>query len=969
MHVGRGRTVTALAVALIGGLIGSAPGALATPGPAHTALDDPALDAGPPPAVWPRPQSMRAAGSAVPLGGEAVLLADPDSDPYAVHTVEDILKAAGVRTVHPRLPGGGPVFRLGGAGAEEALRALRVPERGDLASGGYRIGSGRVGGRDTVALDGVGDDGLFHAAQTLRRLIAEDPRGQRRIPGVAIRDWPQTAVRGIAESFYGRPWTLQQRLEQLDFMGRTKQNRYLYAPGDDPFRQARWSEPYPAGQRAAFRALAGRAARNHVTVAWAVAPGPELCLSSDADVARLNRKFDAMWALGVRAFQLQFPDAAYSEWHCDADAETFGSGPRAAAAAHARVANALAAYLAAAHPGSPPLSLLPAEYYQDGPTDYRRALAAALAPGIEVAWTGVGVVPKTITGAQLASARATFGHPLVTVDNYPVNDYAPGRILLGPYTGREPAVAGGSAALLASAMEQPTASRIPLFTAADFAWNPRGYRPQDSWRAAVDDLAGGDPMVREALGAVAGNDSSSVLGHSESAYLRPFMAAFWAARPGPDAVARDRAAGALRAAFTVLRGTPQRLARQPVGLELAPWTEQLARYGQAGELAVDLLQAQSAGDGAAAWRTALALAPLRERLRDAPVTVGEGVLDAFLDRAGRAADAWTGADHPLVGVTRSPDAHTVAFGRARPVLALTVLAEPGTPGEVQARVPGEDWHTLGPLDASGWTQLAADGVRADAVRVVGAAPGVRRLVPWYADEPAAHLALGPVTADAEIGGAPRRVTASVAAMGPGPVRGALTARAPRGVTVRLPRDTPVARGTSTDVPVEVSVARGTPAGSYRVPLSFAGQEAVLTVRAFPPTGGPDLVAGAKASSSGDADPGSPARAAADGDPASDWTPPPGDGPWWQAELAGPARVGRVVLQWRGAGPGHYAVRVSSDGRSWRTAASVGGTGGGRVSVPLDAADTRFIRVQVLGRASGTDCSLWSVEAYAVGSRP
>ncbi|MYV93515.1 hypothetical protein GT350_25295, partial [Streptomyces sp. SID1034] len=59
MHVGRGRTVTALAVALIGGLIGSAPGALAAPGPAHTALD-PALEAVPPPAVWPRPQSMRA---------------------------------------------------------------------------------------------------------------------------------------------------------------------------------------------------------------------------------------------------------------------------------------------------------------------------------------------------------------------------------------------------------------------------------------------------------------------------------------------------------------------------------------------------------------------------------------------------------------------------------------------------------------------------------------------------------------------------------------------------------------------------------------------------------------------------------------------------------------------------------------------------------------------------------------------
>ncbi|WP_053727373.1 beta-N-acetylglucosaminidase domain-containing protein [Streptomyces sp. WM6378] len=965
MQLGRGKRATALAIAVIGGLIGAAPGALAAPsGPALTA-SDPALDAGPLPEVWPRPQSLTPAGSPVGFGREAVLLADPGADPYAVQAVADLLKAAGVRTLHRQLPGSGPVFRLGGPGADDALRALRVPARGDLPAGGYRIGVGRVAGRDTVALDGVGDDGLFHAAQTLRQLLGKDRHGDGRIPGLAVRDWPGTAVRGTTEGFYGQSWTLEQRLDQLDFMGRTKQNRYLYAPGDDPYRQAQWRDPYPAEQRDAFRALADRAARNHVTLAWAVAPGQELCLSSDADVARLNRKFDAMWALGVRAFQLQFQDVSYSEWHCGADAETFGSGPEAAARAHARVANAVAAHLASAHPGSQPLSLMPTEYYQDGATKYRGALSAALAPGVQVAWTGVGVVPRTISGSQLAGARAALGHRLVTMDNYPVNDYAPGRIFLGPYTGREPGVATGSAALLANAMEQPAASRIPLFTAADFAWNPQGYQPQESWRAAVDDLAGGDPSVREALTALAGNDSSSVLGGPESAYLRPLMDAFWTARTGPDAVARDRAAKELRAAFTVMRQAPQRLADSAVGGELGPWLDQLARYGQAGELAVDLLQAQSAGDGEAAWRASLALAPVREAAARAPVTVGKGVLGAFLDRAVREADAWTGADHPAANVTEAPDAYTVGLGGGRPVQALTVLAKPGTTGEVQAHIPGDEWRTLGPLDASGWTQIAANGVRADAVRVSGGSSGVDRLVPWYADQPRAHLALDQASTDAEIGGAARRVTASVAAMGPDDVSGALTAKPPRGITVRLPRDTTVARGTSADVPVEVSVAKGTPAGAYEVPLSFAGRRTTLTVRAYPRTGGPDLIAGAKATSSGDADPSFPARAAADGDPATRWTSLPDDAAWWQAELAGPARVGLVALQWQGAGAARYEVQVSSDGRSWRTAAAVGEGKGGREVVHLDAKDARFIRVQGIQRASESGYSLWSVEAYAV----
>jgi hyaluronoglucosaminidase len=376
-------------------------------------------------------------------------------------------------------PGGrGPVVLLGGAGAQHALRALRAPERGDLPAGGYRIATGRYEGRDTVAVDGVGGDGLFHAVQTLRQLIAAD----RTVPGVLVRDWPGTAVRGMTEGFYGRPWSHAQRLAQLDFMGRTKQNRYLYAPGDDPYRQAQWREPYPAAQRAEFRELADRARRNHVTLAWAVAPAQSMCLASQDDMTALRRKVDAMYALGVRAFQLQFQDASYDEWHCSRDADTFGSGPASAARAHARVASDLARHLADRYPDAQPLSLMPTEYYQDGVTEYRTALAEELDDRVQVAWTGVGVVPRTITGRELAGARDVFDHPLVTMDNYPVNDYAQDRVFLGPYMGREPAVAAGSAALLANAMEQATASRIPVFTAADYAWNPKGYRPGESRR-------------------------------------------------------------------------------------------------------------------------------------------------------------------------------------------------------------------------------------------------------------------------------------------------------------------------------------------------------------------------------------------------------------------------------------------------------------------------------------------------------
>ncbi|WP_326811700.1 beta-N-acetylglucosaminidase domain-containing protein [Streptomyces scopuliridis] len=1004
MQLGRRkRTATAVAVAVIGGLLGTAPSAPAAPqDPGSPAATTPDRKGGAAvPAVWPRPQTIRAAGSAVALGDEVTVVAGADADTYAVQALADLLRAAGVRTVHtassPGTPSAdsGPVILAGGSGAQNALRALRAPERADLPSGGYRIAVGTVAGRGTVALDGVGEDGLFHAAQTLRQLIVRQAADRPAVPGVVVRDWPGTAIRGTTEGFYGQPWDHRQRLAQLDFMGRTKQNRYLYAPGDDPYRQARWRDPYPAAQRAEFRELAERARRNHVTLAWAVSPAQSICMTSDADLKALTRKIDAMWALGVRAFQLQFQDVSYSEWHCDQDAETFGSGPGAAAEAQARVANAVAGHLAGRYGGAEPLTVMPTEYYQDGATDYRTALAGALDARVQVAWTGVGVVPRTITGRELMGARAAFKHPLVTMDNYPVNDYEQDRLFLGPYTGREPAVATGSVALLANAMEQASASRIPLFTAADYAWNPRGYQPQESWRAAINDLAGQDKGAREALGALAGNDASSILSPSESAYLKPLLDTFWRSRTSTDTADRSAAASRLRAAFTVMREAPQRLSGAAGGQlddEVRPWLDQLARYGTAGELAVDMLRAQDRGDGAAAWRASVDLEPLREAAEASRVTVGDGVLGPFLERTAKESSAWTGADRAAdgagAGVAQDARSYTVELGRARPLEAVNTMTEPGTGtgASVEARVPGQGWRALGPLSTSGWTESDAkglNGLRVDAVRIVwpgadagagagagpggpsGVAPSVRHVVPWFADEPQASLDLPRGAANAQIGGEPETVEARLAAQRPGEVRGALKAKPPSGIRVTVPKETTVPRGSRTNVPVKVSVPEGTPAGTYEVPLTFAGEERTLTVRAAPLTGGPDLARTGTATSSADETPDFPAAAALDGDPVSRWSSPVEDGAWWQVELARPARVGQVVLHWQEAYASRYRIQVSADGRTWRTAAAVGDGGGGRETVGMDARDARFVRVQGEGRGTRFGYSLFSVEVYGV----
>ncbi|MFD8154203.1 beta-N-acetylglucosaminidase domain-containing protein [Streptomyces sp. NPDC059720] len=960
MGLRHGKRAAALAIAVAASGLGLPPAAVAAPpAPGVTARAVPGSPA-PGPSVWPRPQTLRPGGAPVAVPHEVALIAGPGADPHALDALRALLRRAGARRVTDTPAPGALVVRAG-------ARPARPGDRHALPAGGYELSVGRGG----VLLDGTGGDGLFHAVQTLRQLLRPDGT----FTAAAVRDWPATGVRGVTEGFYGTPWTHRQRLAQLDFLGRTKQNRYLYAPGDDLYRQARWREPYPQRRRAEFRELAARAERNHVTLAWAVAPGQAMCFSSDADVRALTRKLDAMWALGFRAFQLQFQDVSYSEWHCGADAGRFGSGPRAAARAQARVANAVARHLARRHPGAAAPSLMPTEYYEDGSTAYRRALADALDEGVEVAWTGVGVVPRTITGRELAAAREAFAHPLVTMDNYPVNDYEPGRLFLGPYRGREPAVATGSAGLLANAMQQPEASRIPLFTAADFAWNPRAYRPERSWRAAIADLAGGDRRREQALAALAGNDASSVLDAEESAYLRPLTEAYWASRTTAGPRRDDAAADRLRAAFTVLRELPHRLAGTGLAAEVSPWSGQLARYGEAGTAALDLQDAQRAGDAAAAWTAYRRIGQLRSALGGARAEVGTDVLDPFLRRAQKSYTAWSGIDHEP---PRAPgDGRILRFPQPRALTAVTVLTDPGTPGTVEAHVPGRGWHAVGRLDASGATEVRqvdtgrvdagpVEGGLVDAVRVAGGgASRVRHLVPWFGDSPAVSLGLARDRTDVEAGRT-QKLTVRLGSLRPAGARGRLTVEAPQGVRVRAPRgELDVPRGPAAEVPVEVTVERGTPLRSYGIRLGFAGATRTLTVRAVPPTGGPDLARSGTARSSGDETPAFPASAANDGDPATRWSSPVDDGAWWQAELPRPARIGHVVLHWQDAHPSAYRVQVSPDGRRWRTAAAVRDGRGGRESVRMDERDVRFLRVQGEKRATPYGYSLWSVEAYAV----
>ncbi|HEY3632909.1 MAG TPA: protein O-GlcNAcase [Jatrophihabitantaceae bacterium] len=293
------------------------------------------------------------------------------------------------------------------------------------------------------------------------------------------------ALRGTVEGFYGPPWTHEQRLDHLRFSAQVGLNSYVYAPKNDPFHRDRWREPYPAAELAQLGELARAAAAAGIRFGYAISPALSMRFGDDAEHAALTAKCEQLWDAGIRSFALFFDDVP-PELPSSEDVARYGAGPAGSGAAHGECARRFAEGFLAGHGVDEPLLVCPTDYAGIDPSPYRDALAEAAPPDALIAWTGRDIVVGEITRADIDAASASYRRRLVLWDNFPVNDFDPARVFLGPLTGRPADLAGAPMeGVLANPMVQAVPSRIALATVADWARDPSAYDPAASARAAL----------------------------------------------------------------------------------------------------------------------------------------------------------------------------------------------------------------------------------------------------------------------------------------------------------------------------------------------------------------------------------------------------------------------------------------------------------------------------------------------------
>ena len=207
--------------------------------------------------------------------------------------------------------------------------------------------------------------------------------------------------------------------------------------------------------------------------------------SSEEDYAALLAKVSDMLNLGVAHIALFLDDVPETLQHAH-DREQFAS----LGEAHAHLVRRLREDL---RMRDVPLIVCPTTYTAAwGNRDYLRTLSEGIPDDIPLFWTGSDIAPAQITREDAELWADYIGRKPLLWDNFPVNDFETWRPIVGPVTGREPALSQTTQGIIANPMDTPYLSMIPLYTVGQYARRPFSYNPEDAWRDAIEHLAGND---------------------------------------------------------------------------------------------------------------------------------------------------------------------------------------------------------------------------------------------------------------------------------------------------------------------------------------------------------------------------------------------------------------------------------------------------------------------------------------------
>ena len=461
--------------------------------------------------IYPIPHAQIAGKAACSLSATTTVIAESGIDQPTKNRLCDVLKQHGIVAefaAKPSKTNANIYLGVNGSKGDADRLAKKLKLKRDIFANGkfdrHIISlTAQKNGNAQLLILGENTDAVFFALASLEQML---DGGSSNMACVTIYDYADIKDRGVVEGYYGVPYSTAVTEDLLRFMMRYKMNSYMYGAKSDPYHSGYWGKPYPEKLTAEQKSMGCFTAADikqmcEVSVAtkvnfiWAIHPGVAFTGNDDAVIDRIMEKFEAMHGLGVRQFGVFVDDVGvpYDEPTLKLNAKRLTD-----------LQNAIDKKwnFSGAVPADTvkPLHFVPQLYAYgwtkaEGRKNFFSALSNTPAKTqIYITGKAVWSVPNN---TDLKIVEEDLGRPVAWWWNYPCNDNADAYTFpVDMYSNfidmpaidddaRLPENLEGCASLLCNPMQQGEIAKIPLFSAADYAWNNASFDNTSSWNAAL----------------------------------------------------------------------------------------------------------------------------------------------------------------------------------------------------------------------------------------------------------------------------------------------------------------------------------------------------------------------------------------------------------------------------------------------------------------------------------------------------
>ncbi|MBR2420415.1 MAG: beta-N-acetylglucosaminidase domain-containing protein [Rikenellaceae bacterium] len=374
--------------------------------------------------------------------------------------------------------------------------------------------TGNKRGEAQVVILGEHTDAVFYGLASLEQMLDQ---GTSDMQCVLIEDYADIKYRGVIEGYYGVPYSAEVTKDLFRFMARFKMNTYMYGAKSDEYHSRYWSEPYPTEiteqqRRIGFltqdmmRDITDVAHATKVNFIWAIHPGRAFAKADNEEVlGKIMTKFESMYSLGVRQFGVFVDDVGVPT-----EVEEMEICARNIDELQKRIDARWNAPNTPAAEQVKPLHYVPQLYcYSWGTPQTVKNFFGSLSktdPKINIYITGRNVwsVPSN---KDIAHVKQYLGRDVSWWWNYACNDADFTKLfIMDMYTNfrdeshidnlaRLESTLNGTNTLIINPMQQGAASKIPLFSVADYAWNTDAFNNDKSWEASLPAVVGEERAV------------------------------------------------------------------------------------------------------------------------------------------------------------------------------------------------------------------------------------------------------------------------------------------------------------------------------------------------------------------------------------------------------------------------------------------------------------------------------------------